>query len=92
LSSPWSIFHGFFFSAQITQANPMSSKIWNILVLTVLALTVVSFLFLFEEKKVDPKLFNVPFAFWSGFLVTVLIVILTFLASRYFPHQESDKK
>ena len=70
----------------------MSSKIWNILVLTVLALSVVSFLFLFAENKVDPKLLNIPFAFWSGFLVTVLIVILTFLASRYFPHQESDKK
>jgi NADH:ubiquinone oxidoreductase subunit 6 (subunit J) len=70
----------------------MKSKIWNILVLTVLALSVVSFLVLFEENKVEPKLANVPFAFWTGFLITLVIVILTFLASRNFPHQESDKK
>lgn len=69
----------------------MQSKIWNFLVLTVLTLSVVSFLFLFEEKKVDPTLAKVPFAFWSGFLVSVVIVGLTFLASRFFPHQESKK-
>lgn len=70
----------------------MKSKIWNILVLAVLALSIVSFLFLFEENKVDPRLADVPFVFWTGFLVTVVIVILTFLASRFFPHQESNKK
>lgn len=69
----------------------MKSKTWNILVVTVLVLSILSFLFLFEENKVDPRLANVPFAFWTGFLVTVIIVILTFLASRFFPHQESNK-
>lgn len=69
----------------------MQSKIWRILVLVVLVLSLVSFLFLFEENKVDPTLAKIPFAFWTGFLVTVVIVILTFLASRVFPYQESKK-
>ncbi len=69
----------------------MKSKIWNILVFVVLVLSLVSFLFLFEENKVNPTLANVPYAFWTGFLVTVVIVGLTFLASRYFPHEESKK-
>lgn len=69
----------------------MNSKIWNILVLTVLALSIVSFLFLFEENKVEPSIAKIPFAFWTGFLVTVVIVALTFLASRFFPYQESKK-
>lgn len=69
----------------------MKSKIWNILVSTVAVLSIVSFLFLFEENKVDPTIAKVPFAFWAGFLVTVVIVGLTFLASRFFPHQESKK-
>lgn len=69
----------------------MNSKIWNILVLTVLALLIVSFLFLFEENKVEPSIAKIPFAFWTGFLVTVVIVALTFLASRFFPYQESKK-
>lgn len=70
----------------------MQSKIWNILVVTVLTLSIVSFLVLFEENKVEPTFAKVPYAFWTGFLVTVVIVVLTFLASRFFPHQESDKK
>lgn len=69
----------------------MKSKIWNILVLTVLALSIVSFLFLFEENKVEPSIAKIPFAFWTGFLVTVVIVALTFLASRFFPYQENKK-
>lgn len=69
----------------------MNSKIWNILVLTVLALSIVSFLFLFEENKLEPSIAKIPFAFWTGFLVTVVIVALTFLASRFFPYQESKK-
>jgi hypothetical protein len=70
----------------------MKYKIWNILVFTVLILAVGSFLFLFRENRVDPTLAKVPYVFWTGFLVTVAIVILTFLASRFFPHQESKKQ
>ncbi|SEF77974.1 hypothetical protein [Algoriphagus boritolerans] len=70
----------------------MQSKTWKILVFAVLTLSIVSFLFLFEENKIEPRLANVPFAFWTGFLVTVVIVVLTFLASQFFPHQESKKQ
>lgn len=69
----------------------MKSKIWNILVLIVLLLSVGSFLFLFEEHKTDPKLGNIPFVFWTGFSVTLLVVVLTFLGSKFFPHEESKK-
>jgi anaerobic C4-dicarboxylate transporter len=69
----------------------MKSKIWTSIVLAVLVLTVGSFLFLFKENKIDPRLGGVPYVFWTGFLVTVVIVGLTFLASRFFPHHESKK-
>ncbi|OOG74295.1 hypothetical protein [Algoriphagus sp. A40] len=69
----------------------MKPKIWNSIVLAVLVLSVGSFLFLFRENKVDPRLLGVPFVFWTGLLVTVLLVGLTFLASRFFPHEESKK-
>jgi len=70
----------------------MKHKIWSILVFTVLILTIGSFIVLFRENKVDPTFANVPSVFWTGFLVTVVIVVLTFLASRFFPHQESKKQ
>lgn len=69
----------------------MKSKIWNAIVLAVLLLSVGSFLLLFSENKVDPRLGGVPYIFWTGFLVTVVIVGLTFLASSFFPHEESKK-
>ena len=69
----------------------MKPKIWKFLVFTVLTLCIGSFLFLFKENKVDPTLAKIPFAFWTGFLITVLIVGLTFLASR-FSHIKNREK
>lgn len=69
----------------------MKSNIWKSIVFVVLLLSVGSFFFLFEENKVDPKLGSIPYVFWVGFLVTVLLVGLTFLASRFFPHEEAKK-
>ena len=69
----------------------MKSKTWNSIVMAVLVLTIGSFLYLFDENKLDPRLGGIPYIFWTGFLVTVLIVGLTFLASRFFPHEESNK-
>jgi len=66
----------------------MKSKSWNLLVLLVIILTVVSYLFLFKEQKVDPELGSVPYIFWTGFIVTVLLVFGTFLGSKYFPFED----
>ncbi|RIW16298.1 hypothetical protein D0X99_08005 [Algoriphagus lacus] len=69
----------------------MKSKIWNLIALAVFLLSVGSFLVIFEENKIDPRLGGVPYIFWTGFLITAVIVGLTFLASRFFPHEESNK-
>jgi len=70
----------------------MKSKIWNFIVITVLLLAIVSFFFLFQENKLNPTIAGIPFIFWSGFLVTTLVVALTFFASRFFPFEENSKK
>lgn len=69
----------------------MKSKIWTIIVLAVLLVSVGSFLFLFVENKVEPRLGGVPFVFWSGLLVAIVLVVLTYLGSLFFPHEESKK-
>ncbi|MBN7810244.1 hypothetical protein J0A68_04705 [Algoriphagus sp. H41] len=69
----------------------MKSKIWTIIVLAVLLVSVGSFLFLFVEHKVEPRLGGVPFVFWSGLLVAIVLVVLTYLGSLFFPHEESKK-
>mgnify|MGYP003645344152 FL=1 len=70
----------------------MKSKQWKQLMLAVIVLTVGSYLFLFKEGKLDPTLASVPFVFWSGFLITVLVVFATFIASKVFPFEDPKKQ
>ena len=70
----------------------MKSKQWKILVLTVIILTVGAFLFLFKENKLEPTLAGIPFSFWTGFLVTSLLVFATFLGSKFFPFEDPKKQ
>ncbi len=69
----------------------MKSKIWTLIVLAVLVVTVGSFLILFVENKVDPRLGSVPYVFWTGLVVAVALVVLTALGAVFFPHEEAKK-
>lgn len=70
----------------------MQSKQWKILVLVVICLTLGSFLFLFKENKLEPILAGIPFVFWTGFLITALVVFATFLGSKLFPFEDPKKQ
>ncbi|WP_296702443.1 hypothetical protein [Algoriphagus sp.] len=69
----------------------MKMKPWNLLVLFVILLTIIAYLLLFNEQKTDPKLGSVPYIFWTGFIVTVLLVFATFLGSKLFPFKDPKK-
>jgi hypothetical protein len=69
----------------------MKQKIWRFLVSFVIALAMASFLIIFKENKMTPTLAGIPFIFWSGFFVTVLVVLATFIASKIFPYGEPAK-
>jgi hypothetical protein len=69
----------------------MKQKIWRFLVSLVIALALASFLIIFKENKITPSLARIPFIFWYGFLVTSLVVLATFLASKIFPYEEPAK-
>ncbi|EAZ83209.1 hypothetical protein [Algoriphagus machipongonensis] len=69
----------------------MKFKLWNLLVLLVVILTAVTYLFLFQENQEDPKIGAVPYIFWTGFIVTVVIVFATFLGSKFFPFEDPKK-
>lgn len=70
----------------------MKSRKWILLVLAVVFLTLVSFLFLFTQGKVEPNFGPIPYVFWISFLVTCLVVIMTYVGSRIFPNLESERK
>lgn len=69
----------------------MNFKPWHFLASAVFLLSVISFLWIFQEGKTDPILGSVPYIFWTSFVVTLLIVAATFLGSRIFPHRETPK-
>ena len=48
------------------------------LVLTVLTFTPV----VLHPGKIDPKLLSMPYTLWTSILITVLLVLLTYLVSR----------
>lgn len=70
----------------------MKSKQWKTLVFAVIIMTVGAFLFLFRENKLEPTLAGIPFTFWTGFLVSMLVVFATFLGSKFFPFKDPKKQ
>lgn len=70
----------------------MKSKQWKILVSAVILVTVCAFLFLFTEDKLEPTLVGIPFAFWTGLAVSILVVFATFLGSKVFPFEDPKKQ
>lgn len=58
--------------------------IWKILVGAAVALIIVSFAFVFTPGVREPSLFSLPYILWTGILSTGLLVVLTFLGSRFF--------
>lgn len=69
----------------------MKLKPWHFLASAVFLLSIFSFWFIFQEDKTNPYIGSVPFIFWSSFVITVLIVLATFLGSIIFPQEDSPK-
>jgi RsiW-degrading membrane proteinase PrsW (M82 family) len=69
----------------------MKLKSWHILASAVFLLSVISFLFFFPEEKTNPSIGSVPYIFWSSFVITVFVVLATFIGSIIFPQEDSPK-
>lgn len=69
----------------------MQQKIRRFLVSLIIALTLTSFLNAFKNDQLTPSLEGVPYIFWSGFFITVLVVLATHLTSKILPYSERVK-
>ncbi|XOV93745.1 MAG: hypothetical protein ACFHWX_03345 [Bacteroidota bacterium] len=63
---------------------------WRILVGVVIVIALISFLFVFQTEITTPRLGSVPYIFWSSFLLTVLLVVLTYIGSKIFPYKDEQ--
>jgi hypothetical protein len=61
---------------------------WRLMVILACAVVVAAYAFVFREGITHPYLFSMPYTLWVGILVTAIMVVLTYLGAKSFPHQE----
>jgi hypothetical protein len=63
-----------------------NEKYWRICIAIVLFLVVIGFTPLFIPAGIyKPMLLGIPYSLWMGFLVTLILVVLTYIGSRVHP-------
>ncbi len=70
----------------------VKKKLWLMYSILVILITTIGLSPLVIPTFVfNPKLFGVPYTLWMGFILTSLLVILTFLGSKVHPGEDNSK-
>lgn len=65
--------------------------IWRICCALAILLMILAFSPVFiPTGKIDPKLMGMPYTLWSGLLVCILMVIITYIATLVHPGREEE--
>lgn len=64
--------------------------IWRILCVLAIGLTLLALSpVVIPEGRYQPELAGIPYPLWMGFLVSVLLVIVTYLGTLFHPGKDS---
>ncbi|MCK4749610.1 MAG: hypothetical protein KAT15_21295 [Bacteroidales bacterium] len=67
-------------------------KFYRLLILLALILSIITFTpLVMPYGRSEPTLFHLPFTLWTGLLVALLFVFLTWLSIRIHPGKEEDE-
>lgn len=67
-------------------------KLWIVCYISVVIISAIGLSPLVVPNYVfEPKLFGAPYSLWMGFVLTSLLVVLTFLGSRVHPGEDNSK-
>lgn len=69
----------------------MKESIWRILVVMVISISIVSYFLLFKSEITTKPILGLPSQFFFGILVTVVLVVLTFIGQSVFPYADHKK-
>jgi drug/metabolite transporter (DMT)-like permease len=69
----------------------MNTKIWRILVTLVVLIFLTSYFVFFQNHQTEPSFIGFPYILWTGILLTILLVICTFIGAKFSPFKNSDK-
>jgi len=63
-----------------------SIRAWKICIAIFILLTIISFSpLIIPQGQFKPELFGIPYSFWTSFLITVLLVVLTLIGMLVHP-------
>lgn len=66
---------------------------WKICIVIVIALVVLGYTpLMIPAGKYKPMLLGIPYSLWMGFLVTVTLVVLTFIGSKVHPSNNNKEE
>ena len=69
------------------------TKYWRLCVTLVLVLIVVTYTPLIIPRGVyKPMVLGIPFSLWTSFLITLVLVALTYLGSRVHPGNDDEEE
>ena len=61
---------------------------WKLIVALAAICIIAAFGVVFVPGIIRPKFLSLPYVLWTGILLTGVLVLLTYLGGRYFPHRE----
>ena len=69
-----------------------NSTPWRICVALVIVISAITFTpLIIPVGEYQPELFGLPYTFWTSILITVLLVLLTYIGTRVHPGRNSDE-
>ena len=69
----------------------MNKHVWRTLTALVVLIVLASFFWLFKDQQIKPTFLHLPYILWVSILQTTLLVVLTYLGSKFFPFKEQHK-
>lgn len=70
--------------------NRKNNTIWSICIAAVLVIVVLGYTpLMLPAGKYKPMILGIPYSLWLPFLVTVILVLLTYVGARIHPGNDS---
>jgi hypothetical protein len=70
-----------------------SKKYWTLCVVLVIVLLVLGYTpLMIPEGVYKPMILGIPYSLWTSFIVTVVLVALTFVGSKVHPGSDEEKE
>lgn len=68
-----------------SNTNKKRNKQWRIIVIAALTLTILAFSpLVLKPGKIEPTLLSMPFTLWVSIVITIVLVILTYIGGRIY--------